>query len=220
MTLAGAVDIFEYLPLRNNTLFEEYILHLWNAFITLSESENSGVPFAIMPFHLLFMSSVQTVILRLFMYQPVAYKQSFTLKNLRQDEKDLLCPSNPFTIGLLGESEIANLLALIPVNADIVKRMKELIRNRNDNLAHAKGGIERKLDEKVNEYLDVLKHIFGALELVDNKTAEWLIEERAKRNLKAYEVLDQELLGLYLCKANFQHGKLGSHFGVILKKVI
>lgn len=211
--------INQFLPVKVDALVQEYIQHLGEAFTVLFESTDSAKSFAIMPLHILFMLSLQTVILRIYAHRSSEYKRLFVLRPPRNEDNDLLNPTEPFVIGKIGESEIANMLALIPVGSDVIKRIKELIRNRNDNLAHAKGGIERQLERKIDEYIDLLTLVFESLEKFDDEFSAKLTKERKVSGETALEILDRSLLGSFLCRANFLHGKLRKHFGVSLLKV-
>ena len=53
-----AQNIFEYLPIRRDTTENDYIDHLWQAFSALDSADATARPFAVMPFHLLFMMSL------------------------------------------------------------------------------------------------------------------------------------------------------------------
>ena len=77
-----AQEIFEYLPIRRNTTENDYIDHLWQAFSALSQTETTARPFAVMPFHLLFMLALQYKVLRISKEQKEKYerKKSFIRK--------------------------------------------------------------------------------------------------------------------------------------------
>ncbi len=54
-----AQKILDYLPIRKNLQENDYINHLWQAFSTLDGADAVARPFAVMPFHLLFMMAIQ-----------------------------------------------------------------------------------------------------------------------------------------------------------------
>ena len=141
-----AQEIFDYLPINKNQTEDEYISHLWTALMSLDSGDQEGISFLIMPFHLLFMLSIQYKVLRIYNYRKENYLSAFLIFPPRDDQKELLNPSSVYSIGLLEESKIINILKIVGVDDNTISLVKKLIKNRNDNLAHAKGGIERNLE--------------------------------------------------------------------------
>src|SRR3990167_9862545 len=60
-----AIEIHDYLPMARSTAEHDYILHLWDIFLTLDTFGESGRGFSIMPFHIMFMLALQYKILRI-----------------------------------------------------------------------------------------------------------------------------------------------------------
>jgi hypothetical protein len=155
--------IFEYLPIRNNPLENKYLNHLWSVFSTLEQSDEISRPFAIMPFHLLFMMALQYKVLRIYKEHKDKYDLAIVIKNPRDEEKDLLAPESPLAVAFLGESEIVDFLRIAGLSIEDSRNIKKsIIRYRNSKIAHAKGHIEPNLDNKIIEYFQWLEVIQNA----------------------------------------------------------
>ena len=60
------LEIHDFLPVaRRSTVENDYILHLWDAYLTLDTLGDAGRGFSIMPFHIMFMLALQYKILRI-----------------------------------------------------------------------------------------------------------------------------------------------------------
>src|SRR3989339_1717935 len=147
-----AQEILNYLPIRRDPSENNYINHLWIVFSTLNESNEIAKPFTIMPFHLLFMMIIQYKVLRI----AKSYKQAsalfFSGIGGRDKEKLLSEKRSVFDIGLIKESTIPEIFQLIGLNKTSIKNIKDIVNQRNDNLAHAKGGIEKNIENKIDTY--------------------------------------------------------------------
>ena len=172
-----AKEIFDYLPIRRDTTENDYINHLWEAFTVLDESDEAARPFAVMPFHLLFMMAVQYKVLRIAKAQKQASDLFFSGVGGRSKTQLLSEQRSVFDIALIHERTIPEIFQLIGLNVTEIKKIKGLIDERNDNLAHAKGGIERDFEKKINEYISAIDLIQKCCpninqELID----EWISE--------------------------------------------
>ena len=172
-----AQKILEYLPIRRNTPENDYINHLWQAFSTLDEGELVARPFAVMPFHLLFMMAVQYKVLRI----SKAYKQStnlfFSGVGGRSKAQLLSERRSVFDIALINERTIPEIFQLIGLGSATIQKIKDLIDGRNDNFAHAKGGIERGFEKKIDEYINTAELIQKCcLESNQKVISSWLSE--------------------------------------------
>lgn len=204
-----AQEIFEYLPINKNSVEEEYVNHLWNALVSLDSGDQEGISFLIMPFHLLFMLGIQYKILRIFKYKKERYQSAFLLYPLRDGEKELLNPESVFTMGFLEESKMVNMLKIVNVSDSIVGSIKSLIKNRNENLAHAKGGIERNLEDRVFEYINIMKQIQPYFEEINDEVAEkWLKEMGTGQD--GVDYIELHTAEEYLCNADMWTGKLST----------
>lgn len=184
----NAQEIFEYLPIRRNATENDYIVHLWQSFSVLDGSESVARPFAIMPFHLLFMLVLQYKVLRIYKDQKEKYELALTTKNPRDEEKDILAPESPLAIAFLGESEIVDFLKIAGLSADDARSIKKsIVRYRNDKIAHAKGYIEQDIETKLLEYFGWLKKLQTVYCPMNQNVANvWLAEIQAGDDIEQF----------------------------------
>ena len=205
-------EIFDYLPIRRDTPENDYINHLWQAFSTLDRGEAVARPFAVMPFHLLFMMAVQYKVLRIYKEQKEKYELALTTQNPRDEEKDIMAPESPLTIAFLGESEIVDFLKITGLSADDARSIKKsIIRYRNDKIAHAKGYIEQDMVTKITEYfswLETLQNVYRPMN--QNIVNVWLTE------IQAGDDMDQ-FLETHFFDSCFSPRDFGGIIGVLLK---
>lgn len=171
----NAQEIFDYLPVRRNQPENDYINHLWQAFSTLDGGEVVARPFAVMPFHLLFMMAVQYKVLRIFKIHKKACELFFCGVAGRSKKELLSDQLSVFDIALINERTIPEIFQLIDLDAEKINSIKKLIDDRNDRLAHAKGGIEQEPDEKVALYIDALQGIRNNFYFINQQIAENLL---------------------------------------------
>ena len=203
-------EILDYLPINQSRPEADYIEHLWDAFEALDAldvTKSKGRPFAMMPFHLLFMLALQFKVLRISREQRSDYDLAFTMESPREDERAILNPGSAFDLGLLKESKLIDLLKIVGMNPERVREIKFLVRNRNDNLAHAKGGIEQDPNERIDQYLGALRDLQPLFLPHNDCVAErWLSEITNDDDLGSY--LDIRLPDSQLCLADFRTGQL------------
>lgn len=203
----AAQEIFDYLPINKSKPEADYIDHLWNAFLALDNTDNSARPFIMMPFHLLFMLALQFKVLRISRERKSDYDLAFTMENPREDQRAVLTPGSAFDLALLNESKLIDLLKIVGISADRVREIKLLVRNRNDNLAHAKGGIEPEPNERIDQYLGALRDLQTFFVPHNDRIAEqWLSEITEEDDLSDY--VDSCLPESQLCPADFRTGLL------------
>lgn len=205
--LEKAREILDFLPIRQEIVEGEYVDHLWSSFLVLDDNDSLARSFVVMPFHLLFMLAIQNKVLRIYREEENSYLLSFTLFNFDKNCKDVLKPTSPFALAVLNESQIVDLLKLVNLDPLVIKKAKLLIRNRNENLAHAKGGIERNPDSKIEDYLSVLyeiqKKIDGFNLLLFDK---WIKEIKQDDDLNDF--IESSLLESGVCRQDFLSGSL------------
>ncbi len=209
-----AYEIFEYLPIRVNTSEDEYIKHLWDAFVSLDSSSGPGRSFSIMTFHLLYMLALQYKLIRIYSEMPAKYKTAFIAYSSR-DKESIIKPESVFDNALLAERTIPDLLRIFYISDDVIRDAKKLIDNRNDNLAHAKGGIDQNPEEKISEYLSNLRSVHEQCKNLNNSVADcWLskIKENDIQESELQNFIESQLLDSRLCPADFKTGKLSSAF--------
>jgi len=202
-----AVEIHNYLPITRNPIEDEYIEHLWDAFATLDTLGDYGRNFSIMPFHLLFMLALHYKILRLAKYKKTNYKNAFLLQYLNDEALELPDPKSVYTLGLLEESKVANLFKIVGIKSDLIGQIKALVKNRNDNLGHAKGGIERDIERRIREYINVLERIQPFFKKINDKVAKKWIKSMDPGEA-GVEYIKLHLAEEYLCPTDMQQGKL------------
>jgi len=202
-----AVEIHDYLPVARNPAEQDYVLHLWDAFLTLDTLGGDGRPFFIMPFHLLFMLSLQYKILRIAKTHDRVMK--IIISSISGRNRSILLKSkrSVFDVALINERTMPEIFGLIEVADQDILKIKNLVDNRNDNLAHAKGWVELEPEDKIQEYLEVLKHIQEKfLEMNDIVAEDWLKEMGTGDEGEEY--MQTHFLEEYLCPADMQQGKL------------
>jgi hypothetical protein len=170
-------------------------------------------PFMVMPFHLLFMLALQYKVLRISRELNKNYLLAFTIKNGR-DIKTLCEPTSVFDFSLLQERSLPDLFKLIDLDDVSINRIKKLVDYRNDNLAHANGGIAQEFGQKIEEYLECLKLVQEKFLNLNNLLAKKFKSEMSKEDLKT-EFIESRLLNSYLCPDDFTEGVLKSTFGMV-----
>jgi len=211
----GGAKIFEYLPVNKNSLEDNYINHLWDAFVTLNGFGEHGIGFSIMPFHLLFMLSIQYKVMRIIRVHEKECLLVFSTVGGR-DKKKLLNPQRSvFDLACLNERILPELLQLLSVDEEVIKKIKTLVDYRNDSLAHPKGGIESNHEEIINRYIEILELIQPYLLPVNNQVARaWMGEMEPGDS--GVEYVQLHLAEEYLCPADMGQGNL-VHFANILE---
>lgn len=215
-----AQEIFDYLPIDTGGE-SPYIIHLWGAFEALMEKEDPIRSFGILPFHLLFMFTIQYKVYRLSAYKKTEYLETLnrcrlydngnrpTLKNnppIPNDAGVIASYCSVRNLSLLIEGQLFDFLKIIDVDAGIIKKAKELINIRN-NYAHANGKIAEDIELLIDEYLSVLKGIQDKFSPIsDTVASEWLQEVDGEEELE--EFVKARLLKNYICPADFRSGML------------
>ena len=206
-----ASAIHDYLPIRRNQEEESYADHLWSAVKALDDHGSMSRPFAMMPFHLLFMLATYYRIIRIFKESKENYKTALTLYKRERDK--LLEPESVFDMALLSEKDAFELFNLVDINNDDIGKFRELVKERDNSFAHANGNIEKNSDDKIKKYLtslDALKS--GMLRLNNNIADDWLrelkIEEKEVGAVDIDQFLEIRLFGSNLCKSDFTEGNL------------
>lgn len=203
-----AWKIFDFLPInKTQQLEEEYIKHLWSSFVHLNSGSEESRQFSIMPFHLLFMLSLQYKVLRIHRQRKKKYDLAFTMENPRNGEEEVLSPQSVFTLGFIGESKMVDLFKLVGTDSTTIKRIKDMIRYRNDKLAHAKGGITYNLEIKIDEYLKCLNELQHGFQGMNDQVADkWVSEIGEEQGENEY--IEVHLGEEYLCPADIKQGRL------------
>lgn len=202
-----AYQILEYIPIRLDKVEDEYIKHLWDAFVVLSLNHGSGKSFSIMPFHILFMMVLQYKVLRIKQQREAQYIER--IKKWQDAEKwqTLLQASSVFELGLIAETSLSGILNIIGLSQDNIIKITNLVKHRNNNIAHAKGGHLFDVDEKIYEYLTCLLEVQKCIEVLNNEVAKnWLKEIENEENLDDFK--ERKLASSYICNEDFRSGDM------------
>lgn len=220
-----AVEITDYLPLDAGAL-SPYITHLWGAFAVVAETEEPIRPFAILPFHLLFMLAVQYKVFRLSAHDPAGYRAALAGCQLYEESSRSILENNPpvpdgkgeippscsaRNLSLLREKQLVNFLELLGVPTAIIEKVKELITIRG-NYAHANGNIESDIETRINEYMEVMIAIqHSATPINDSLADTWLNEIKEDDDFS--EFIEQRMIERCICPADLRSGKLAAFAG-------
>jgi len=189
----NAKKIFDYLPIRRDKSEQDYIEHLWKSYTTLDEGNEFARPFAVMPFHLLFMLAIQYKVLRISKMHKKACEVFFCGVAGRNKRELLSDKVSVFDIAFINERTIPEIFQLIHLEHHKIKAIKSLVDDRNDRLAHAKGGIEQNLENKLDLYFQALEDIQQKFKDYNSQLAtDWI------RNNTEEAELDQLLENMFL----------------------
>jgi hypothetical protein len=148
-----ALPILEYLP---NSFREpgeqEYINFLWDAFA--SNYENEKYQFAMLPYHMLYMSFVYFSVWQIKLMRPRDFENASIF--VPQKERDILRATSPFTFSVVNERSVFRFLKLIGCEDQHTGSFAKLVDVRNE-LAHSNGLIncrdQRSADQRINEVM-------------------------------------------------------------------
>jgi len=140
-------EILDYLPYSFRVPQEqEYIAFLWDSF--QSNYENRKYQFALIPFHMLFMSAVYFDIWKIKINNQNDFEKA--LIGLRKDdEKAMLKASWPFTFHKINESQILRFLKLLDCDDDKIGVYAKIVDDRN-SVAHSNGNIYVQAQESLD----------------------------------------------------------------------
>ena len=155
-----ALPILEYLPNSFRSPEEqEYInIFLWDAFA--SNYENKKYQFAMLPYHMLYMSFVYFSVWQIKLTRPKDFENAAIF--VPQKEPDILEAKTPFTFSVVNERSIFKFLKLIGCNDQHTGAFAKLVDVRND-LAHSNGLIncrdQRSADKRIAEVMRQVRAI-------------------------------------------------------------
>jgi len=223
-----AQEIFNYLPIRRDTSEDEYLKHLWSSFTLLEKAERlwekdangfavddaslkMARPFSVMPYHLLFMMSVQYKMLQIALAHKTATDLFFTVVGGRNKAQLLSPKRSVFDMALINERTIPDIFQLVSLNPDVIKKCKDLVDHRNDTLAHAKGGIEQDVETKILEYGSVLDAVQKCCLPINQKWANnWLLEIKAGDDIAQF-------MEIHFLDSRFSPRDFGDIIGTLLE---
>lgn len=215
-----AQEIFEYLPIRRNEAENEYINQLqdtfelleksnrlWskdkNGFAVLDEKLINARPFALMPFHLLFMMAIQYKVLRISDINNIATNLFFSTDGGRYKNKLLSENKSVFDLSNIKERTLPEVFQLIGLSNNKILEIKDLIDKRNNNLAHANGNSTSiNLENSIGEYLNLIRVIQELFLQANGELADKLILE-VKSDDDMGEFIEEYLLNHRLNMRDF-----------------
>jgi hypothetical protein len=154
----SALEIHDYLPLAYPSASEGgYIRFVWEAFE--SNYEAGKYQFAMLAFHMLYMSYVYFSVWRIKQAKPEAFTHAVLFQ---QKEKELLTASSPFTFSEVNERSIFKFLRLAGCENQHIGKFQRLVDQRNE-IAHPNGNIffsdQATADQRIEEVMQQIRGI-------------------------------------------------------------
>ena len=153
-----ALEIHDYLPLAYPSAGEgEYIRFVWEAFE--SNYVAGKYQFAMLAFHMLYMSYVYFSVWQIKQAKPEAFTHAVLFQ---QKEKELLTASSPFTFSEVNERSIFKFLRLAGCENQHIGKFQRLVDQRNE-IAHPNGNIffsdQATADQRIEEVMQQIRGI-------------------------------------------------------------
>jgi len=154
----AALEIHDYLPLAYPSAGEgEYIRFVWEAFE--SNYVAGKYQFAMLAFHMLYMSYVYFSVWQIKQAKPEAFTHAVLFQ---QKEKELLTASSPFTFSEVNERSIFKFLRLAGCENQHIGKFQKLVDQRNE-IAHPNGNIffsdQATADLRIEEIMQQIRGI-------------------------------------------------------------
>ena len=154
----AALEIHDYLPLAYPSAGEgEYIRFVWEAFESNYVAGN--YQFAMLAFHMLYMSYVYFSVWQIKQAKPEAFTHAVLFQ---QKEKELLTASSPFTFSEVNERSIFKFLRLAGCENQHIGKFQKLVDQRNE-IAHPNGNIffsdQATADQRIEEVMQQIRGI-------------------------------------------------------------
>lgn len=161
----AALEVHDYLPITYPSASEgEYIRFVWEAF---ESNYNAGkYQFAMLAFHMLYMSYVYFSVWQIKQAKPEAFTHAVLFQ---QKEKELLTASSPFTFSEVNERSIFKFLRLAGCEIQHIGKFQKLVDQRN-KIAHPNGNIffsdQATADQRIEEVMQQVREIQAHMQLV------------------------------------------------------
>lgn len=154
----AALEIHDYLPLAYPSAGEgEYIRFVWEAFE--SNYVAGKYQFAMLAFHMLYMSYVYFSVWQIKQAKPEAFTHAVLFQ---QKERELLTASSPFTFSEVNERSIFKFLRLAGCENQHIGKFQKLVDQRNE-IAHPNGNIffsdQATADQRIEEIMQQIRGI-------------------------------------------------------------
>lgn len=208
-------EIFKYLPIEQGSE-KLYINHLWQSFKILNENNDLTKSFSIIPFHILFILSIQYTVYRISIFKPQEYLNILNnLKLYRKEDGPILVnnanllnidgsinrDSSVLNLSKIKERDLFKLLNIINIPEDIILNANVLIENRS-SYAHANGDIENDVDLGIKNYLNILYKVNCNMYEINNLYQDW-INEIDKDEYPLDQFFEERFLTSHYSKSNF-----------------
>lgn len=153
-----AQEIHDYLPLAYPSAGEgEYIRFVWEAFE--SNYVAGKYQFAMLAFHMLYMSYVYFSVWQIKQAKPEAFTHAVLFQ---QKERELLTATSPFTFSEVNERSIFKFLRLAGCENQHIGKFQKLVDQRNE-IAHPNGNIffsdQATADQRIEEIMQQIRGI-------------------------------------------------------------
>lgn len=196
--LENAQQIDEYLPIAYPSAGEgEYIRFIWDTFE--SNYLSGKYQFAILAYHMLYMSNVYFSVWQIKLAKPEAFSHAVLFQ---QKEKELLNASSPFTFSEVNERSIFKFLRLTNCQGQHIGKFQSLVDKRNE-IAHPNGNIyfndQVTADQRIEEFLEQVREIKSYMQPVLHSLLKVFLNESA--NPDEREIADP----LVHVEINFMH---------------
>jgi hypothetical protein len=205
----NALPIQEYLPNSFREPSEqEYINFLWDAFA--SNYENGKYQFAMLPYHMLYMSFVYFSVWQIKLIRPRDFENAslFVPQNKRdKKEWDILQATSPFTFSVVNERSIFRFLKLIGCEDQHTGSFAKLVDVRNE-LAHSNGLIncrdQRSADQRIDEVIRQVQAIQSHMTpLLHDCLRQFLVHSCAAEDSMEYDNPQDQIRELLVHKHYF-----------------
>lgn len=156
----ATLEIHDYLPLTYPSASEgEYVRFVWEAFE--SNYESGKYQFAMLAFHMLYMSYVYFSVWQIKQALPGDFAKSVIFLK-KEEEKGLMTASSPFTFSEINERSIFKFLRLAGCENQHIGKFQKLVDQRNE-IAHPNGNIffsdQATADQRIEEVMQQIRNI-------------------------------------------------------------
>ena len=155
--MEDALELADYLPMSlKNEEETNYIASLWRAFT--NSYENEDYQFALLPYHMLFMSFVYFTLWKIRSYNSDDV-HNVSIGFGKDNETTIRDMESPFKFSVINERSIFRFLKLIRCEDHNIGQYAKLVDIRND-ATHANGQIYSKSVDTLNKHIrDILRSV-------------------------------------------------------------
>ena len=202
-----ALDLAQYLPMFSKTPDEEeYLPFLRTSYENNYDGENYH--FAFLAYHLLMMSFVYFKIWQLRQIFPDDFEKVL-IGFARDDERNWLSDTSPFTFSRVNERAVLRLFRLIGCDDSQIGNYRKLVDDRND-AAHANGNIyfrtQHEIDAKIRQVLQAVEEIQTHFQPIINRCYEEFLLQSSNPDEREF-LDDKEQIDEVLIRGNYMSRK-------------